>query len=280
MATVQRTVMSAGFLDPHIQRIFQDLNEPQNHQTIVRLLVASIRRGSGVPIPGEFADNLMSAAFIALSPQWLHQEATGIVNKILALLHGSDRDPTHYVYIERRVEILLGELAATLPADYAAEVRRGGALFPIRFDVFSAVEPRILDALLWWGSRYAPFCLLFIYVVPGALILMCIQFARTTWATLGVGLPCLVSGVAFYTVARTVPDSAFAAARGVMTRTVPRELSWIGGHVEALLRDAFTRADRIALACTLSGIVLTAVGVLVAYLIIRSSGPTRNQSQL
>lgn len=267
MVLAQQSVLKTSFLLPHVERLFSTISTPQTHEEIVRYMVAEIVRSSRVRgVTAELREQLMKASIKAFSAQWIQEELLDIVNKALAVLRGRSQEFKHTIYLSRRKDVLISELTRALPPEAQSEMRAGSSVVPDALELTSLVGKEVPAALKMLGQRYILFSLLFIYVVPGVLLLLGLQVGRVRWGIVGIGAAAFISGVtALVGFSSVFPGTLDTLLRSGLTG-LPTAFAWLPTFARGLGSSVLALGRSIAIAFAASGAAVLALGVVVVRL--------------
>jgi hypothetical protein len=145
-------------------------------------------------------------------------------------------------------------------------VRAGSGMIPDSVELTVLIGKEVPAALRLLGQRYILFSLLFIYVIPGALLLLILQVGRVRWGILGVGAATLTSGgIALLSLVFAYPV-ARAKILSVVSGGLPAAFSWAPGFLRGLLSDLQAAGRGVAFAFMGAGAAILVVGVIAVLL--------------
>jgi hypothetical protein len=267
MILAQESLLKTSFLLPYVERLFSTISTPQTHEEIVSFLVAEALRNSRVGgVPAELRQSLLKASIKAFSPQWIQEEVLAILNKVLAVLRGRSQELEHTIYLSRRKEVLISELAKALPPEYERELRAGSSMLPDSIELTELMGDEVPAALRLFGQRYILFSLLAIYVIPGILVLLGLQVGKVRWGVVGIGAATLVSGRAATLLLALAYPAARDALVSVVASGLPGAFSWLPAFVSDVLAGVRASGRGISIAFAASGGAILAIGVVVVLL--------------
>ena len=270
MMLVQRTAVKTAFLLPHVERAFSAIGTPEAHEELVRYIMDSTLRTARARIPIGYREPLLEASVAALSPPWIQEEILQILNKALAVLRGRSQSLTHTIYLSRRKDMLVAELARRLPAEQAAEIRAGSSMVPDAVELEDIVGKDVIGFLVLLGRRYILFSLLFIYVVPIVLAALVLQLGRMRFAVLSLGAAALLSGVLFLALLGRAFGPLEARFILPALRGLPEAFRWVRDLAGELLEGARGVGRDIGTVSAACGGAVLLSGVTLAVLLRRA----------
>jgi len=267
MILAQESVLKTSFLLPHVERLFSTISAPPTHEEIIRYFVSEMLHDSRVRgITADLRARLMNASIKAFSPQWIQEELLAILNKVLAVLRGRSQDLKLTIFLSRRKDVLISELTRDMPPEDEREIRAGGSVVPDSVELTDLVGKEVPATLRLLGSRYILFSLLFVYVIPGVLVLLGLQLGRVRWGIVGIGAATLVSGIAgLIGFSRLLPEVSGQLMSSALVG-LPSAFSWVTGFAREVAGAVLATGRTIALAFSAAGAGILATGVLIVVL--------------
>lgn len=271
MIVIQRSVLETSFLLPHVENVLSALGAPDTHESMVHYIVRTMERENSIRVPADINEKLMAASVKALSPQWVQEEMLQILNKVLSVLRGKSDKIEHTFHLSRRKDVLISELARSLPEEMVAEISASSGIIPDAVALHDVMGDEIQSVFVTLGKRYILFSLLFIYVVPGVLLLLTIQVGRYGWGTIGAGAGAFLGGTAFALAASLGIGPLYQRFVPQAVRAMPREFRWIGSTLADIVEDIRLLGRRTGIVFGIAGIALVGVGIVVQILLARTS---------
>jgi hypothetical protein len=272
MILVQQSVLRNEFLLPHVERLLSSVAAPQTHEEIVRYALGEILSRSRVRgLDAAMQQRLMAASIEAFSAQWIRGEILGIVNAVLRVLHGNTLQLSYTIHLSRPRAVLLSEFTRGLPLEVQQEARAGVDAVPNAVDLTELTGKEFPETIRMLRQRFVLFSLLFVYLIPGAMVLLGLRVGRARWGIAALGAGVLASGVLFLALMRSLFPRMADDLLLSLLNGLPSALDWLRDYTRAVLVDVAAAGRSIAIACTAAGAVILATGVSVVLLARRKS---------
>ncbi len=263
MILVQQSVLRNEFLLPHVERLLSSIAAPQTHEEIVRYVLGEILSRSRVRgLDADMRQRLMAASIEAFSAQWIRGEILGIVNAVLRVLHGNTLELAYTIHLSRPKAVLVSEFTRGLPRELQLEARAGVDAVPNSVDLTELTGKEFPETIRMLRQRFVLFSLLFVYLIPGAMVLLGLRVGRARWGIAALGAGVLVSGVVSLALVSGLFPRRVDHLLLPLLNGLPSALDPVGDFARAVLVDAAAVGRFISSVCAAAGAVILAAGIL------------------
>jgi hypothetical protein len=248
-----------------VERLLSSIAAPKTHEEIVRYVMGEILSRSRVRgLDADMRQRLMAASIKAFNAQWTRGEILGIVDAVLRVLHGNTLELSYTIYLSRPKGVLLSEFTRGLPPEAQREVKAGVDVVPDAVDLTELTGKEFPEAIRMLRQRFVLFSLLFVYLIPGAMVLLGLRAGRARWGITALGAGVLVSGVVSLALVRSLFPRMADDLLLFLLNGLPSALGWVRDYARAVLVDVAAAGRFISSMCTAAGAVVLAAGVSVA----------------